>query len=202
MPQPKQYRRIAAALALSVAACGAHAQTKQELSQRILAAQQTSIENIGRTLAAQTSQQVLDLAGQAVQQVAASKQEALGKAMQADVKKFYDEIEPVLTAQAVKIAPSTVGSMLEEKFNEDELKQVLAWIESPTSRKYQQITGDMQQSLTQKLVTDTRGTVEGKLKTLEDGLRKRLEEAGVASAPAPSGDKKPTAANKPPAKKP
>jgi hypothetical protein len=190
-------RTLVIATALGLAALGASAQTKQELSQRILAAQQPSIENVGRALAAQTSQQILEAAGQALGQVPADKREAVGKAMQADVKKFHDDIEPTLSSTAVKLAPDTIGSLLEEKLTEDELKQVLAWIESPTSRKYQQLTGEMQDSLTQKLVAQTRGSVEGKLKTLEDGLRKRLEEAGVASAPA---DK--PAAKAPPKKKP
>jgi hypothetical protein len=190
-------RQFAIAAVIALAALGAQAQTKPELAQRILAAQQASIENIGRALAAQTSQQVLEAAGQALQQVPADKRDAVGKAIQADVKQFYDAVEPELKTTAVKLAPGTVGAMLEEKFSEDELKQVLAWVDSPTSRKYQQITGDMQQNLTTKLVAETRGSVEGKLKTLEDGLRKRLEEAGVAAAPAEPKQ----AAKKPPAKK-
>jgi uncharacterized protein len=190
-------RQLAFAAVLAVAALGAQAQTKPELAQRILAAQQSSIENIGSGLAAQTSQQVLEAAGQALQQIPADKRDAVGKGIQADVKQFYDGIEPVLKSAAVKLAPGTVGSLLEEKFNEDELRQILAWIDSPTSRKYQQITGDMQQNLTQKVVAETRGSVEGKLKALEDGLRKRLEDAGGAAA-VPS---EPKQAAKPPAKK-
>ncbi len=189
-------RHLAIATALGLACLGAQAQTKQELSQRIIAAQQTSIENIGRALAAQTSQQILEAAGQALSQVSADKRESVGKAIQADVKKFYDDVEPTLTSTAVKLAPGTVGALLEEKFSEDELKQILGWMESPTSRKYQQLTGDLQEGLTKKLVAETRPGVEGKLKALEDGLRKRLEEAGVASAPA---EQKPAA--KAPAKK-
>ncbi len=187
-------------ISLVLAAASAHAQTKQELSQRILTAQNASIENIGRAIAAQTSQQVLEAAGAALQQVAADKQEAVGKAMQADVKKFYDDIEPMLKSSAVKLAPGTIGAMLEEKFSEDELKQIATWMESPTSRKYQQLTGDLQEGLTQKLVTDSRGTVEGKLKLLEEGLRKRLEAAGVSTSSGGAAEPK-AAASKPPVKK-
>lgn len=187
-------------ISLALAAASAQAQTKQELSQRILTAQNASIENIGRAIAAQTSQQVLEAAGAALQQVAADKQEAVGKAMQADVKKFYDDIEPMLKSSAVKLAPGTIGAMLEEKFSEDELKQIATWMESPTSRKYQQLTGDLQEGLTQKLVTDSRGTVEGKLKLLEEGLRKRLEAAGVSTSQGGAAEPK-AAASKPPAKK-
>ena len=184
-------------IGLAVSAIGAQAQTKQELSQRILSAQQASIENIGRALAAQTSQQILEAAAGALQRVPADKQEAVGKAINGDVRKFHDEIEPTLKGSALKLAPSTVGTLLEEKFSEDELKQIAAWMESPTSRKYQQLTGELQESLTQKLVADTRGTVEGKLKVLEEGIRKRLEDAGAALG---SGDSK-APAPKPPAKK-
>jgi uncharacterized protein len=188
-------------ISLAVAAASAQAQTKQELSQRILTAQNASIENIGRAIAAQTSQQVLEAAGAALQQVAADKQDAVGKAMQADVKKFYDDIEPMLKSSAVKLAPGSIGAILEEKFSEDELKQIATWMESPTSRKYQQLTGDLQEGLTQKLVTDSRSTVEGKLKVLEEGLRKRLEAAGVSTSSGGTAEPKAAAASKPPAKK-
>jgi uncharacterized protein len=183
---------LTAAIALSLAAMAlpAHAQapapTKKDLALRVITAQQASVESMGRQLAANTSQQVLETAGAALEQVPKAKQEATGKAIQDDVKKFYDEIEPLLKTTAVKSAPAAVGPLLEEKLSEDELKQIATWLESPAAKKYQALAGDMQTALTQKLVADSRETVETKLKALEGTIRGRLEGAGAGSQ-APTG---------------
>jgi uncharacterized protein len=181
---------IAIATAMAAMALPAHAQapapTKKDLAQRVITAQQSSIEAMGRQLAANTSQQVLETAGAALEQVPKAKQEATGKAIQDDVKKFYDEIEPLLKATAVKSAPTSLAPLLEEKFSEDELKQVATWLESPAAKKYQSMAGDMQTALTQKLVADSRESVESKLKALEGTIRGRLEGAGAGSQ-APAG---------------
>src|SRR5688572_507488 len=124
---------IAAALAASGVV---HAQTKKELAQKVVQIQQPGIENIGRSLAAQTSSQVLQAAGQALSRVPQAKREATAKEIQADVRAFHNEIEPVLRERATQLAPSAIGGLLEERFTEDELKQLVAWLESPVSKKY------------------------------------------------------------------
>ena len=57
-------------------------------------------------------------------QVAPDKREAMGKAIEAEVKKYVDEAYPLVRERAIRIAPSTIGAALEEKFSEDELKQL------------------------------------------------------------------------------
>lgn len=180
----------AVALTFSVSAL---ADAKKDLAARVVQIQQPAIDNIARGLAGETAQQVLQTAGRAMGSVAPDKREAVGKDIQAEVKKFYDEIEPILRDRAAKLAPSVLGPVLEEKFNEDELKQIVAWLESPTSKKFQQVGGEMQNALAQKLVADTRPAVEPKLKALELSLQKKL---GVPAAPAASAP-----AAKAPAKK-
>ncbi len=178
------------AMAMTLAAFGVQAQTKQELVQKVLAAQQPAIEGIARSLAANTSQQILETAGAAMGRVPKDKQESVGKTIQDDVKKFYDDIAPVLTISAARIAPASVGTMLDQKFNEEELKQIAVWLESPTAKKYQQLSGEMQDALTQKLVADTRPAVEAKLKVLEDSIRGHLEASGAGAAPSKAAPKK------------
>ena len=62
-----------------------------------------------------------------------------GKAIEAEVKKYVDEAYPLVRDRALKLAPSTIGAALEAKMSEDELKQLLAWLESPADKKYQQL---------------------------------------------------------------
>lgn len=165
------------------------AQSKKELVDKILAAQQGGIENVGRALAGQLSQRVLQSAAQVMPRVPADKREAVGRDIQADIKKFHDEIEPLLRERAIKLAPTAVAAMYEERFTEDELKQALAWLESPTSKKFAQIDRDAGNALAEKVVADTRAVVEGKMQTLETTVGKRLglppPAAPASSAPPP-----------------
>jgi len=174
-------------LTLLVLAAGAQAQTtptKKELVAKVLLLQQPAIEQLAQGLALRPAEQMLQQAGMALQsQVPADKREAMAKEIQADVKKYADETVPLVRERAVKLAPSTVGVLLEEKFSEDELKQLIAIMESPVNRKFQQLGGDMQKALMEKLVAETQGTVQPKVKALEQTIGKRL---GLPAPAAPA----------------
>ncbi|HEY1393679.1 MAG TPA: DUF2059 domain-containing protein [Methylibium sp.] len=173
-----------------VMAPAVQAQSKKELVQKLLTLQQPGSEALGQSIASQTANRVMQAADEGLQRVPADKRAAVGKAMEADIKKFYDDSAAVLRDRAVKIAPAAIGPLLEEKFTEDELKQLIAWAESPVNKKYQQLAPEMENSLVEKLVADTKPTIQPKLATLEQSLRKRLADAsGAASAPAASASK-------------
>ncbi|MBA4263140.1 MAG: hypothetical protein C0443_14270, partial [Comamonadaceae bacterium] len=148
---------------------------KKELIARLLKLQQPGIEAMARNLAEQPAAQLLNQAGLAMQaRVAPEKREAMAKEISADVKKYADEAVPLVRDRAVQLAPSTVGKLLEERLTEDELKQIVTMLESPVYAKYMQLSGDMQKALLEKLVAQTRPTIEPKLKALEASLGKRL----------------------------
>lgn len=176
------------ALALALASGGAFAQAaatspaKKELVARLLKLQQPGIEQLARNLAEQPAGQLLNQAGMAMQaRVPPEKREAMAKEIGTDVKKYAEEAVPLVRDRAIKLAPSTVGKLLEEKFTEEELQQIVATLESPVYTKYMQLSGDMQKGLLEKLVADTRPTIEPKLKALEASIGKRL---GIPPAPA------------------
>ncbi len=176
---------------LLLAAAAAQGQTKKELVAKVVQLHQQGIEQIGSFIADQTSQQMLQAAGQALPGVAAERRQAVGREVQADVKKFYDEVEPLLRKRALELAPATVGPAYEDKFSEDELKTLIAWLESPVSRKYAEIDRAQGNALAEKVVADTRATVEPKIRALEATLAKRLGmPTAPAAAPAASSPKK------------
>ena len=186
------------ALALA-AATGVQAQpapstpAKKELVGRILKLQQPSIEGMARSLVEQPALELLGNAGNALpNRVAKDKQDAVAKEIQGDVQKYLDETVPLVQARAVKLGPTSIGTLLEEKFTEDELKQVVAMLESPVFSKFQHMGDDMQKALVEKLVTDTRATVEPKVRALEQTVAKRL---GVTNSPpaAAAAPRAPTA---------
>ena len=174
------------ALALS-GATAVHAQStpaKKELAGRILKLQQPSIEAMARALVEQPALELLNnAAGALPNRVAKDKQEAVAKEIQGDVEKYLAETVPLVQARAVKLGPTSIGTLLEEKLTEDELKQVVAILESPAFAKFQRLGDDMQKVLVDKVVADTRPTVEPKVRSLEQTVAKRL---GVTSAPSAS----------------
>lgn len=181
---------------LLLASAGAFAQTspaKQALVDKVLTLQRPAIEQTGQALAERPALQMMQQAGIALQaRVAPEKREAVAKDIQADLKKYADEVVPLMQQQAVKLAPATVGVMLAEKFTEDELKQLIAIIESPVNRKFLQLGGELQKVLADKLVADMQVSVDPKVKALALAMDKHL---GVpaptkATRPAASAPKK------------
>lgn len=167
------------------AASVAPSPAKKELVTRLLKAQQPGIEALARNLAEQPAGQLMNQAGMALQaRVAPEKREAIAKEISADVKKYADEAVPLVRERAIKLAPTTVGKLLEEKFSEDELKQIVAMLESPVYAKYMQLSDDMQKALLEKLVAETRPTIEPKIKALEASIGKRLGVTPAAAKPA------------------
>jgi len=155
---------------------------KKALVAKIIALQQPGIEALARQLVEQPAAQLLQQAGPALQQrVPAEQREAVGREIQADVRKFVDEAAPMARDRAIKLAPSTIGTVLEERMTEDELKQVVAILESPANKKFQSLAGDMQRALAEKLVAETRPLIQPKLQALEQSVAKRL---GITPPPA------------------
>jgi hypothetical protein len=190
-------------LAIAAAACTTvHAQqnstpAKKELVARILKIQQPAIDNMARGLVQEPLGPLMESADAALQQkVAADKRDAVAKNIQADTKKYIDETVPLVRDRASKLAPTTIGPILEEKFTEEELKQVVTMLESPVLAKFQAAGVDIQRALVEKVVADTRGQVETKFRGLEETIARRL---GLPPAPAPAAA--PAASGRAPAKK-
>ena len=158
---------------------------KKALVARILKVQQPIIENISRAMAERPAQAVMEKAGLALtNSVPADKRDATAKDVEVLVKKYLDEAVPLVTSRALKLAPTTVGALLEDKFSEADLKQLATFLESPAYVKYQQLSGEMQKVLIEKLLADTRGAIEPKVVALDQAVGKRLAASTQTSNPS------------------
>ena len=180
---------MAAATLAAMAVTPAQAQapqTKKELVARVLQLQQPGIEGMARSMAEQPAMQLMQQAGQALQRIPTERREALAKDIDADLRKYAEEAVPIVRDRALKAAPLTIGPILDERFTDDELRQIVAMLESPTIRKFQGMAGDMQRALQERVVTDTKGEIEVKVRAVQAVVAKRLglPPAGAASAPA------------------
>ena len=192
-------RLLIAALLSGAALANAQNTAKKDLVAKLLVLQQPGIEQVARGLVERPAVQMMQEAGMVLQrQVAPDKRETLGKQVEAEVKKYVEEATPLVKERAIKLAPSTLGPILEEKFSEDELKQLIAWFESPVNKKYQQLGPEMQNTFVQKLVLDARPVVDPKLQALDGRVRTLLGLPAASAAPA-SGAATATPASRPPA---
>ena len=161
---------------------------KKELVAKALTLQQPVFENIAREIVMRPAMQLGQAAGNAMQNVPPEKREAISKNIDADIRKYIDESFALLRERAIKLAPTTVGPIIEEKMTEEELKQLVTWLDSSAAKKYQQIGGDLQQALGQKLVAEAGPLLTPKVQALEAKVRVSLgvpnPAAAGASAPA------------------
>lgn len=176
------------AVAQTPAAGTASSAAKKQLVARVLELQKPGIESLGANLAAAPALQMRQQAGIALQQaVAPERREAVAREIEGDLRKYIEDVGPTMRDRAVRLAPATVGAMLEERFTEDELKQLVALLESPVNRKFQAVAPEMQRALGERLIGETRATMEPKVRELEQTIARRLGlpgAGGAASAPA------------------
>jgi hypothetical protein len=171
--------------------------SKKDLVNKVLSLQQAVIEQTAQAVAERPALQMMQQASMALQtRVAPEKREQIGKDIEADIKKYAEQVVPSIRQHAVKIAPATVGALLEKNFNEKELTELIGIIESPVNRKFAQMGGELQKALVEQLVKDVQADIDPKLKALEQAIVKHLalpaEESPkpAASKAAPSGKAK------------
>ncbi len=176
--------KLAFVTAALAAGSMAMAQDKSALVKQFVDLQRPGIESLARGLVEQSSTPIAQAGSAYLQtQVPAEKREAAAKAADAELKKYFDESYPIVRDKAVQLAPGALGPLLEQNFTEDELRQLVAWISSPLSKKYQDLNPKMQTALTEKLVAETRASIEPKMKVLDENVAKAL---GAPTGPAPA----------------
>jgi hypothetical protein len=167
---------IAAAGAASAAGTPSVPPAKQELVQRVL--QLWQVDSIGQNM---LSEPVTEAVGQARAMLQGrapvDKRDAAMRDIAADAKKFIEDTTPVVRSSAQKLIPTTVAPLLAEKFTEEELRQIIAILESPVKKKFESLVPDMQKALGEKLAADTRPAIDPKLEDLRQRIGLRLRTA-------------------------
>jgi hypothetical protein len=165
-------------MAMAVLAQADTSPAKQELINKVLQLQQPTTDNLARQLTESPALQLMQKAGSVIQfKVPVEKRDAVAKGVQADLKSYVEDVGPLLRERATKLAPAALGTLLDQRFNEDELRQLISMLESSVLRKFSQMNPEMQKVLIEKVVADTKGQVEPKLRALEAALGKRVDAA-------------------------
>ncbi|MCE2917801.1 MAG: hypothetical protein ACOVOT_04645 [Rubrivivax sp.] len=160
---------------------------KKRLVERVIQLQMPGVENLGRQLAEQPALMMGQQASQALQRLPAERREAVARDIQADLRQYVEEMAPPMRDRAVRLAPGILTPMLEERFSEQELREVIVLLESPTLRKFQNAGPEMQRALGERIVAEGRASIEARAKVLEQSIVRRLNPpAAPGSAPAPA----------------
>ena len=188
-------RTLAVVLLLLGTAVGAQTTaSKKELVAKLLQLQQPAIERSAVMLIERPAATMMQQGGMVLQtRIPPDKREAIAKDMQADVKKYADDLVPLVRERAVKLAPSTIGVLMEEKFTEDELKEIITIIESPVYRRFQQVGAEFEKALIDKLVAELRNVIDPKVRALDQALVARLGLPAKPAQGAASGAARPAA---------
>jgi len=192
----KKLNRILIAGALASAATLALAQDKATLIKQFVDVQKPAVELMARGIVQSTSDPIAAAASEYLStSVAADKREAAAKAADEEFRKYFDATFPIVRDKAAEVFPGVVTPILEQDFTEDELKTLMAWLNSPVSRKFAETSGKMQQALGQKIVTDLRSTLEPKVQKLNVDVAKAIgaptDGGQAASAPKSGGAQAP-----------
>jgi hypothetical protein len=171
----KRLAIMCAALALCTGAEAA-ATSKQELVNKVL--KLWHVESIGESMLQQP-------VGNAVQQArvmlqgraAPEKRDAAMTEITEDARKFMEDNRSVTRASAEKLIPTTIAPMLAERFTEEELKQIIAILESPVKAKFEAMVPELQKKLGESVAADTRAVIDPKLQELQQRIGTRLRTA-------------------------
>ena len=108
-----------------------------------------------------------------------------------ELKKFADNTHKAIEAQVNKAAESALVPLFMDKLSEDEMKTVIAYMESSAALKFQSLSADAGNAWAQKVIEATRATVEANVKSFDAAATKIV---GVPATPpttgAASGSKK------------
>jgi hypothetical protein len=118
-------------------------------------------------------------------QVPQAKGEATLKDISTDVQKYLDAAGPVATNSAKKALPGTVAPLIAQAFTVEELKQLLAMLQSPVKAKFEKLAPQVDQALVKKVQDDVGAEIGKDVQAMTAAATPKLN-AALASASAPA----------------
>ncbi len=163
---------LAAAAVYPVYAQGTDA-SKQALVQRVLVL--WHIEDSAIAMAQRPATEAM-LQARAVLQgrVSPQKQEATLKDIVVDVQKYINEATPLVRAEALRLKNSTLGPLLMQNFNEDELRNLIALFESPVKKKFEALAPQFERALGEKVADSSRSVIDPKIQALSQSIGAKM----------------------------
>ncbi|MCL1960382.1 MAG: hypothetical protein FWG56_01060 [Desulfovibrionaceae bacterium] len=188
---------LAAACALSAGASAQQADTKHALAVKLA---QMQLKSDGPAITEQLTNSAVQplLVGWSQrldQTVPPARQKDVRDKLDVELNKFADATRKAIEGQIAKSAEAALTPVFEEKLTEDEMRAIIAYMESPASAKLQALGADAANAWAKRVVDATKATVENSAKTFEASANRIVTAAAAgpvapASAAAPRAPKK------------
>jgi uncharacterized protein len=186
------YSLALAGTVLSSTALAQTADAKMELATKVVALQQgPELDRLVQQLSGGATQELIASWGPKLEaSVPKAKQQKASEDLNVELKKYSEDANKLIGKQVSKVSAETLVPAYAEKFTLEELKQLVAFFESPAIKKYQSTAPELGNIFVQKLIEASRTDVMARAKQFDDAAVKI-----VGSSPAPA------APGKAPAKK-
>lgn len=136
------------------------------------------VENVAIMMVQRPAISTMEQAKMALQgRVSDEKQTRVLKEIAPDVQKYVDQATPVVKADAQKVVLETVAPLLLQNFNELELKQIIALLESPVKKKFEDFVPSMDKALGEKVVKDCAPQITPMMQTMAQDVGLKLRAA-------------------------
>ncbi|MBX3618641.1 MAG: DUF2059 domain-containing protein [Rhizobacter sp.] len=152
---------------------------KQKLVDTVLSLwhlEDTAVVMVQRPAAEAMQQARIALQGR----VSAAKQEATLHEITPDLQKYIDEATPIVKTAALRIKAPTIGPLLAQNFSDDELRQLIALLESPVKKKFEQLLPQFERAFGEKVAAECRTSIDPKLHTMTEAVGLKLRAASIA----------------------
>lgn len=176
------FRISLAALALTVSAAAVAAPSapvspeKQALVQRVL--DKMAMDNVGLAMLQAPMAESLRQARAVLQgRVAPEKQDAALKDISVEANKFFEKEAPVIRSSTKAVVAANVAPLLAQHFSDEELKQLVALLESPVKAKFDALLPEITKTVGQNVAKANQTEVNAGLTDLQQRIGLRLRSA-------------------------
>jgi hypothetical protein len=173
--------RVLAGLLAALATAGAFAQgaaspEKLALAKRVAA--RMPMENVGMGMLQKPVVEALRQAKIVIDnRVPADRQKAALADVTADANHFLEEEVPIVKASTKNLVDNSVVPLLAQRFTEDELKQLIAILESPVKAKFEAMAPEIEKTLGEGVAKANQAQINPKLTELQNKIGLRLRAA-------------------------
>lgn len=182
---------------LFVAACAASTGAMAQDSKKVLATKlaQMQAKSDGATMANQLTAEAVQLplstwSQRLDESVPPARQKDVRDKLDVELKKFADNTHKAIDAQVSKAAEAALVPVFMDKLSEDEMKTIIAYMESPASAKLQALGADATDAWAKRIIEATRSQVEAGAKTFESAANRIVGAAGGSGSGGNSPAKK------------
>lgn len=182
-------KKLLVALSLSGLAFSITAQTadpKLEWATKVVALQQgPELERLVSQLADSATQDILQNWVPKLQaDVPKAKQDEAKERLNTELKKYFDDVFKTINAKATKVSTDALIPAYMERFTLDELRQLVAFFESPVVRKYQTGAPELGNIFVKRLIEATKGDVTLRTRQFDEAASKIVGSSPAARSPS------------------